>query len=144
MLITRCYRPPIGAINRLNSYLENVFKKAYTKNRCLFVVGDFNLNCLDYNKNLEIWTFYNRIFAHGCIPLITRPTRVTSKTVSLIDSLFTNFAFDTSLKLEKEIIKSDVSDQFCIFLFHQNFIKKTKRLLPYYPVFKPMGVKADF
>ena len=39
-----------------------------------FVVGDFNLNCLDYNENLEIRTFRNRIFALGCIPLITRPT----------------------------------------------------------------------
>ena len=42
--------------------------------------------------------------------MITRPTRVTSKTVSLIDNIFTNFVFDTSLKLKKEITKSDVSD----------------------------------
>ena len=60
----------------------NVFKKAKRKNKLCFIVGDFNLNCLDYNKNLEIWTFYNRIFPHGCILLTTRPPRVTSKTVS--------------------------------------------------------------
>ena len=42
--------------------------------------------------------------------MITRPTRVTSKTVSLIDNIFTNFVFDTSLKVKKGIIKSDVSD----------------------------------
>ena len=112
LLITCCYRPPSGAIKGLNSYLENIFKKANTENKLCFVVGDFNLNCLDYNENLEIRTFYNRIFAHGCIPLITRPTRVTSKTVSLIDNIFTNFVFDTSLKLKKGIIKSDISDIF--------------------------------
>ena len=40
--------------------------------------------------------------------MITTPTRVTSKTVSLID----NFIFGTSLKPQKRIIKSDVSDHF--------------------------------
>ena len=115
MIITLCYRPPSGAIKGLNSFLENVFKKANTENKLCFVAGDFNLNCLDYNKNLEIRTFYNRIFAHGCIPLITKPTRVTSKTVSLIDNIFTNFIFDTSLKLKKGIIKSNVSDHFPVF-----------------------------
>ena len=116
LIITCCYRPQYGAIKELNSFLENVFKKINTENKLCFVAGDFNLNCLDYNKNLEIRTFYNRIFAHGCIPLITKPTRVTSKIVSLIDNIFTNFIFDTSLKLKKGIIKSDVSDHFPVFI----------------------------
>ena len=102
LLITCCYRPPSGAIKGLNSYLENAFKKTQKENKRCFVVGDFNLNSLDYNKNLEIRMFSNRIFAHGCIPLITRPTRKTSKTVSLINNIFTNFIFDTSFKLMKQ------------------------------------------
>ena len=48
--------------------------------------------------------------------MITKPTKVTSKTVSLIDNIFTNFIFDTSLKLKKGIIKSDVSDHFSVFV----------------------------
>ena len=107
-------RPLSGAIKGLASFLEKFFKKVNAENKLCFVAADFNLNCLDYNKNLEIRTFYNRIFAHGCIPLITKQTTVTSKTVSLIDNIFTNFIFDTSLKLKKGIIKSDVSDHFCI------------------------------
>ena len=55
--------------------------------------------------------FYNRTLA-----LITKPTRVTSKTVSLIDNIFTNFIFDTSLKLKKGIIEKDVSDHFPVFV----------------------------
>ena len=54
LIITLCYRPPSGDIKGLNSFLENVFKKANTENKLCFVAGDFNLNCLDYNKNLEI------------------------------------------------------------------------------------------
>ena len=126
LLITCCYRLPSGAIKGLNSFLENVFKKTNTENKLCFVVGDLNINCLDYNKNLEILTFYNWIFAHGFSPLITRPTRVTSKAVSLIGNTFTNFVFDTSLKLKKGIIKCDVSDYFpvCVSLSSPSKIHK--------------------
>ena len=60
--------------------------------------------------------FSNGIFAYGCIPFITKLTRVTSKTVSLTDNIFTNLIFDTSLKLRKGIIKSNVSDHFPVFV----------------------------
>ena len=77
----------------------------------IFVVDSFNLNYLDYINHLEIQNFYNRIFARGSIPLITRPTRVTSKAVSVIGNIFTTI-FTTSLELKKAIIKSDASDHF--------------------------------
>ena len=75
----------------LIAILKNVFKKANTETKLYFAVGYFDLNCLNYNENLEIRTFYSRIFAHGCIPLITRPAGVISKAVSLIDNIFTIF-----------------------------------------------------
>ena len=76
-----------------------------------------------YQKNIKLSLIlknpelYNQVFAQGCIPLITKPTRVTPKTVSLIDHIFSNFIFDTSLKLKKKrIIKSNVSDHFPVFV----------------------------
>ena len=105
-----------GAIKGLNTSLENVFKKANTENKLCFAVGDFNLNFLDYNKNLEIRSFYNRRFLHACIPFIKRPTRVTSKTKSLMNNKSANFIFGTSFKLEKGVINSDVLDHFPVFV----------------------------
>ena len=116
MIITCRYRPPSVAIKGLNSFLENVFKKANTENKLCFVSGYFNLNCLDYNKKLEIRTFNNLIFAHNYIPLTMKSTRVISKTVSLIDNVVINFIFDNSLKLKKGIIESDMSDHFPVFV----------------------------
>ena len=116
VIITCYYRSPSGAIKGLNSFLENVFIKANTENKLCFVSGDVKLNRLDYCKKLKIRTFYNWIFAHCCIPLITKPTKVTCKTVSLIDIIFTNFIFDTSLKPKTRIIKSYVSERFPVFV----------------------------
>ena len=96
LLITFCYRPTSSAFIGLNSFLEYVFK-ANTENKPCFVVGALNLNCLDYNENLEIQTSYNRIFANGCISLITKPNGVTSETVFLIDNIFVNFNWNFKL-----------------------------------------------
>ena len=77
------------------------FKKANTENKLCFVVGDFNLHCLDYKESLEIRNVLkSNLIAHGCILLITKPTRVTLKIVYLIDNMFKKFIFDTYDQLE--------------------------------------------
>ena len=58
-------------------------------------------------------------------PLTTRPTGVTSKTVSLIDNIFTNFIFDTSLKLKKGIIRK-LSGYFSLFVSLNSSLKICK------------------
>ena len=63
-------------------------------------------------SNFCAW-FHSFPFAHGCI---TKPTSVTAETLFLIDNIFTNFIFDTSLKLKKGIIKSNMSDHFPVFV----------------------------
>ena len=53
------------------------------------------------------------MFEKRAIPLINRPTRVTTSSATLIRNIFTNCVFDTSLK--NGIIKTSISDHFSIF-----------------------------
>ena len=76
-------------------------------------MGDFNINCLNYEENNSVRNFLNNLFQKGTIPLINKPTRVTVKSATLIDNIFTNCIFDNSLK--KGIIKNSTSDHFPIF-----------------------------
>lgn len=79
------------------------------------MVGDFNMDCLKYQEKLEIHNFYNNIFERGDIPVINKPSRVTTKTAAIIDNIWTNLFFrffDTTLI--KGLIKSSVSDRFPI------------------------------
>lgn len=79
------------------------------------MVDDFNMDCLKYQEKLEIHNFYNNIFERGDIPVINKPSRVTTKTAAIIDNIWTNLFFrffDTTLI--KGLIKSSVSDHFPI------------------------------
>lgn len=76
-------------------------------------MGDFNINCLNYEENNSVRNFLNNLFQKGTIPLINKPTKVTVKSATLIDNIFTNCIFNNSLKIG--IIKNSTSDHFPIF-----------------------------
>ena len=75
MLISCCYRPAKGITEILTVYLS-IFLGVQNENKKIFIIGDFNLNCLNYNEDSNIRHFYHKVFELGFIPLIDKPTRV--------------------------------------------------------------------
>ena len=59
------------------------------------------------------------MFRCGMIPVIIKPTRVTTHTAAAIDPMFTNSIINTEIK--SAIIKVDISDHFPIL-----FVAKVK------------------
>ena len=58
--------------------------------------------------------FVDMMSSSGFLPLITRPTKVTATSATLIDNIFTNNLMDISHSLQGLFI-TDVSDHFPIF-----------------------------
>ena len=79
----------------------------------MLIVGDLNINSLNYKSNESAKNFFNLVFQSGFLPLILRPTGVTKTTVTTIDHIIT----DTILKnkIQSEIVKTNISDHFPIF-----------------------------
>ena len=46
-------------------------------NKTIFLLGDFNLDALDYDTNEVVKNFFNLIFQNGFLPLIQRSTKIT-------------------------------------------------------------------
>ena len=113
VIVSCCYKPPNGNWKNHCDHVKKVLTNATMEYKLYFFTGDFNLSCLEFHQNSEIRQFFNNLFEKGAICLISRPTRVTTSTVILIDNIFTNCIFDTFLK--KGIIKTFVSDHFAIF-----------------------------
>ena len=62
--------------NKTNYFriFADVLKKQEMSNKAVFLLGDFNLNALDYDTNEVVKNFFNLIFQNGFVALIQRLT----------------------------------------------------------------------
>ena len=72
--------------NYLNQLLENIYKEQ----KYIFLLGDFNVNLLNYNEHNQANEFLDSLASNSFIPLILQPTRITSHSNILIDNIFSN------------------------------------------------------
>ena len=93
----------------MNTFLAN----SKTTDKTCFLVGDLNLNLIDYQSNAKVRNFVNLIFQHSLVPVVNKPTRVTKTNATLIDYIVTN-SFTDQENLTG-ILKTDISDHFPIF-----------------------------
>ena len=114
IIIGTTYRPPSGKIKPFKSYFKNLFEKSNQTNKVMYFLGDFNLNVLNYDTDSKVKNFFNMIFKYGMISIINKPTRVTPRSITAIDHIFTNNFCNANLKTG--IIKSDLSDHFPIYV----------------------------
>ncbi|XP_065675816.1 uncharacterized protein LOC136092023 [Hydra vulgaris] len=113
IIVSTCYRPPEGNIKKCSNYLEEIFLKINKEQKKLFCIGDLNIDCLKYKECPITKLFFDNMFQHCILPIINKPTRVTSNTISAIDNILTNSFLDTSLKAG--IIKIDITDHFPVY-----------------------------
>ena len=69
----------------MNTLLEKL-----TSEQTFIITGDFNLNLIKYMQYTGVNQFLENIPSNNFIPQVTLPTRITEKTATLIDSIFTN------------------------------------------------------
>ena len=77
------------------------------------MVGDLNLNLLDYRTNTKVKDCLNLTFQNFLIPVINKPTRITKTNATLIDHILTNDFVNTDSSTG--IVKIDILDHFPIF-----------------------------
>ena len=88
------------------------------------MVGDFNINVLDFNESKMVQSFVNLMFRHGLIPAVNKRTRITRNTVTAIDHIITNSVINAEFKTG--IIKTDISNHFPIFLIFKCVLDTTE------------------
>ena len=72
--------------NYLNKLLENISKEQES----VFLLGDFNVNLLNYNEHNQTNEFLDSFASNLFVPLILQPPRITSHSNTLIDNIFSN------------------------------------------------------
>ena len=118
------YRPPNGDPNELENHFKNILSKREITNKELVLVGDFNINVLDFNESKMVQNFVNLMFRHGLISTINKPTRVTRNTATAIDHIIINSVINAEFKTGT--IKTDISNHFPIFFIFKCVVDSTE------------------
>ena len=108
------YRPPDTDIKEFNKQTELCLEKIKSEKKLAYVSGDWNINLLNIDSHKESQDFVDIMFSHYFIPTITKPTRVSKRSGTLIDNIFCNTDSEDTFSLSG-ILYTDVSDHFPVF-----------------------------
>ena len=75
-------------------FLQNILEKLSYENKEIIVMDDFNIDILKYDSNCDSATFLDNMYENLLLPYITSCTRVTPRSQTLIDNIFSNIIED--------------------------------------------------
>ena len=110
IIIGNMYRSPSKAADP-NNFVNNLEQKLKLlekhKNKIIALLGDSNIDLLKIDAYQPAKRYFDLLQEHGFAPLISRPTRITNHSATLIDHIFTNHC---SAVTNSGVITTDVSD----------------------------------
>ena len=112
------YRPPGTDITVFNESFNILLGDIQRENRLCYILGDYNINLLNNESHVQTSDFIEVLYSNSFIPLVTRPTRISTRSASLIDNIFTNNFHNLQESLQG-IFVTDISDHYPI--FHINY-----------------------
>ena len=82
------------------------------ENKLVYIMGDFNVDLLKYDTDNDVQHFVNTLFSNFILPLITRPTRITNATATLLDNIITN---QFNQPVQSGLLYCDITDHLPVF-----------------------------
>lgn len=114
------YRPntaPRADIDIFTSTIYDINNIIMKEKKTSFLIGDFNIDLLKFTSHEKTNMFLNNMFTQGYLPLITKPTRITRQTATLIDHIYSN---KLSLNYTTGILITDLADHFGTFILSKS------------------------
>ena len=108
------YRQPSMDLNDFNcNYLNQLIENISKEQKSIFLLGDFNVNLLNYNEHNQTNEFLDSLASNSFIHFILKPTRITSHSNTLVDNIFPN-VIDSDISCNLTATISDHLPQFAI------------------------------
>ena len=103
-----CYRAPNTDVKIFQTEYERLLGELKTCNSKIVMGMDHNLDLLKYSKHRPTRDFIQINENFDLVPCITRPTRLTHSSATLIDNIFVNT--EQVCDLRSVILINDISD----------------------------------
>ena len=87
LIISICRLPSANAIlfiDKLSELQSSISGNGHDE---IILCVDFNLDILNYDNNENTLKLLNSLTSHSLVPIITKPSRITNQTVTLIDNI---------------------------------------------------------
>ena len=109
------YRPnsqPRADMDIFITKLADITAKINIENKESYIMGDFNIDLLKFQSHEKTKHFIESMLTTEYLPVITKPTRVTDHSATLLDHIYSN---NKSLNYTSGIVITDVADHFGTF-----------------------------
>ena len=120
-----------------------ILEKISLENKEGYVIGDFNINLMNYETDNSTFHFRDNIFSNSFFPYINIPTRRTSQSKTLIDNILHN---GINANTVSGNITTNISDHLAQFLITSHQVHsqtKPKKILTTFKSFVQDNFKHD-
>ena len=90
VLIGVVYKPPSASYDHFSEHINGILENISNENIKCYLMGDFNINLLQYDTNNTVLNFIDMLSSQSFYPTINKPTRITESSATLIDNILTN------------------------------------------------------
>ena len=133
---------------KTETFIEDFFtpllQKTNKEKKRLVLMGDFNINLLDYGNSVPVNRFVDSLQSLYLLPSISLPTRITDQSRTLIDNIFFT---PSKYKPHSGNLLVGISDHLPQYLIFVNFCVEAQREIKYYRKWKNFNENrfiADF
>ena len=127
MIVASIYRPPNTDIDQFIDIMQVILNQIKREKKICYLSGDFNLDLFKSDSHSGTTDFLNLMHNYVYVPLVTRPTRVTDTSATLIDNVYTNNLQNLSSSFTGLLV-TEITDHYPIFHCNMNIIEDTKDL----------------
>ena len=92
----------------------------------MFILGDMNIDFLKYSIHTNTEEYLDMLYLNNFTPVITKPTRITDHSSTLIDHIYTNVPIQN---IVTGIALIDISDHFPIFSLYNTSVRRIKKTI---------------
>ena len=124
IIIVSCiYRAPGSNMDIFREWFGQTY--TVTSQKVFFICGDFNIDLLNSNNHKPTEEFISTMYSLSLFPRITRPSKITLNSATLIDNIFTNILDTNTISV---LITQHISDHLPDFVVFNFYMKKRRKL----------------
>ena len=107
-IIGNVYRSPNRSVDKFPPLLDSILQKLERHSRKhITLVGDFNIDLIKHSNDLHCQNLIDTMSNYGFVQLVSRPTRITDHSQTLIDHSYSNQLEDT---ISCNVLTTSISD----------------------------------